>query len=537
VTVAGDRHEWLLGDGLRFASSRNPSAVALVDGQQTFTYEELLESSLRLARAFQDLGLPRGGRVVVHLPNGVACALAVFAAAAAGGVFVVVHPQTKVDKLRFLLEDSEASLLVTHVRDPAVLRAACDGVESLSAVLHAGGTAGGETPSLDEVLAAAPPEPERRAIPTDLAALVYTSGSTGRPKGVALTHGSMVFTAQSVSAYLGLRADDRIMNVLPLSFDYGLYQLLMSAHVGAALVLERGFSFPPRIVERARSEQVTVFPGVPTVYASLLQLNLTQPVTIPSVRTVTNTAAALPATFLAGLRRLFPSARIFAMYGLTECKRVAYLEPEFLDGRPTSVGKAIPGTEALVLRADGSETDADEIGVLHVRGPHVMSGYWRRPDLTDEMLRAGPVPGERMLCTHDLFRRDADGFLYFVGRTDDIIKSGGEKVSPLEIEQVVHAIPGVREAAVVGLPDPLLGEAVHAVVSLDAGVEIGEEEIRRVCRQQLEGFLVPARVHIVSQLPRSSNGKVSRPDLRELLDSAERAGDGDGDEHRGRGAD
>lgn len=517
MTAPGARHEWLLHDGLRLAAARDPSAAAIVEQGGALAFGDLEASSLRLARGFQELGLPRGGRVVIQLPNGAACARAAFATAAAGGVFVLVHPQTKSEKLRFLLEDSEASLLVTQERDAEALRGLAAGIPSLRSVVHDGGEPPPGVVSCDELAVAAGAEPEARAIPSDLAALIYTSGSTGNPKGVAMTHQAMVFTAQSVSGYLRLEPGDRILNVLPLSFDYGLYQLLMAVRVGATLVLERGFSFPPQIVERAQAEQVTVFPGVPTVFASLLRLDHTRPVVLPSVRTVTNTAAALPAESLDRLRRIFPNADIFAMYGLTECKRVTYLEPELLDARPTSVGKPIPGTEAVVLREDGTEAAPGEVGILHVRGPHVMSGYWRRPDLTAEMLREGPVPGERMLCTHDLFRRDEEGFLYFVGRTDDIIKSGGEKVSPLEVERVLLALDGVREAVVVGAPDELLGEAVHAFVSLDPGVSLEEEELRRHCRRHLEGYLVPSRVTVLPQLPRSANAKVSRAQLLELL--------------------
>jgi long-chain acyl-CoA synthetase len=517
LTAPGERYEWLLHDGLRLSTARDGSATALVTGSAEYSFADLHQSSLRLARGFQDLGLQPGGRVVIHLPNSAACARAVFATAAAGGVFVLVHPQTKADKLRFLLEDSEASLLVTQGRDPDLLGSLAAAVPSLRAIVHDAKPLPSGAISCDDLVSASEAEPSARTIPSDLAALIYTSGSTGNPKGVAMTHQAMVFTAQSVSAYLGLRPGDRILNVLPLSFDYGLYQLLMSARVGATLVLERSFSFPPQIADRVQAEQVTVFPGVPTIFASLLRLDRTEPVVLPSVRTVTNTAAALPADSLDRLRRMFPNSNIFSMYGLTECKRVAYLDPDLLDMRPASVGKAIPGTEAFVLREDGSEADAGEIGILHVRGPHVMSGYWRRPDLTSEMLREGSVPGERMLCTHDLFRRDDDGFLYFVGRTDDIIKSGGEKVSPLEVERVLHSLSGVREAVVVGVPDRLLGEAVHAFVSLDPGTSLAEEEIRRHCRDHLEGHLVPSRVTVVPSLPRSKNGKVSRSLLLELL--------------------
>jgi acyl-coenzyme A synthetase/AMP-(fatty) acid ligase len=216
-----------------------------------------------------------------------------------------------------------------------------------------------------------------------------------------------------------------------------------------------------------------------------------------------------------GLHRIFPNALVFAMYGLTECKRVCYLEPELLAERPASVGKAIPGTETILLSPEGDEVAVGETGILHVRGPHVMAGYWRQPELTAHMLREGPVPGERMLCTHDWFRKDEDGFLYFVGRSDDIIKTRGEKVSPLEVENVLIGIEGVKEAAVVGVDDEVLGQAIRAFVSLDDGVELGEREIVAACRLRLENFMVPRDVIVLDELPRTDTGKVRKKSLLE----------------------
>ncbi len=298
-----------------------------------------------------------------------------------------------------------------------------------------------------------------------------------------VTHQNVVFTCESVSEYLRLTDRDRILNVLPLSFDYGLYQLLMACALGATVVLERTFAFPASTASRIEQEGVTVVPGVPSIFARLLALERSTQLRLPSVRTVTNTAAALPIDFHEALRRLFPNALIFRMYGLTECKRVAYLEPELIDERPGSVGKAIPGTEAFVLRADGSRAEPGEVGILHVRGPHVMAGYWRKPDLSAEMLRDGSIPGERVLCTQDRFRTDESGFLYFVGRTDDIIKTGGHKVSPAEVENALYAIVGITEAAVVGRTDPVLGERVVAYVAVDAP-ELDEPRLRRLCRER-----------------------------------------------------
>jgi long-chain acyl-CoA synthetase len=506
----------LLHESLLSAAAETPDKPALVADGRTWSYSELLDVSLRLARALQDAGLERGDRVAIFMDNTAECALSIFGTLAAGGVFIVVNPQTKADKLAFILDDSEASFLLTESSLARAWRPALEQAAwSPRGVLSAGAAsdeANGATRDLDDAIAAAEPRPrDPRTIPLDLAALIYTSGSTGNPKGVMMSHGSMVFAAGSIAEYLRLSDDDRILNVLPLAFDYGLYQLLMAIRVGGTLVLERSFAFPAQTLKRVEEEQVTVFPGVPTVFATLLSTKTRTP--HPSVRRVTNTAAALPPSFHDGLHELFPNALIFRMYGLTECKRVSYLEPELVEAKPTSVGRPIPGTEAFVLDEEGRPVQPGETGILYVRGPHVMAGYWRSPELTAEMLKEGPVPGERMLCTHDNFSIDEDGFLYFVGRTDDIIKTRGEKVSPIEVENALFSIEGVKEAAVLGFPDEILGEAVRAYVVLEDGASLGEAEIIAACRTKLESFMVPRDVVLLDELPKTPTGKIRKKGL------------------------
>jgi long-chain acyl-CoA synthetase len=349
--------------------------------------------------------------------------------------------------------------------------------------------------------------------------LIYTSGSTGNPKGVMQTHQSMVFATESIAEYLRLSDTDRILCVLPLAFDYGLYQLLMAIRLGATLVLERSFTYPAQIFNRMREHQTTVFPGVPTVFAMLLSMHGREKIEFPLVTRVTNTAAALPAAFQSQLREIFPNALIYRMYGLTECKRVCYLEPELADTKPESVGKAIPGTEVFLLTADGKPVPPGETGILHVRGPHVMLGYWKQPELTARMLKPGALPGERVLCSQDWFRTDDEGFLYFVGRSDDIIKTRGEKVSPVEVENVLHGMPGIREAAVVGMADTLLGQAIRAFVALEPGVSLSDKEIIKYCLSRLENFMVPKEVVFLPELPKTSTGKISKRTLVEKAES------------------
>jgi amino acid adenylation domain-containing protein len=505
----------LLHESLLAAADDTPDKPSLVADGRSWSYSELRDQALRLARALQDEGLERGDRVVIFMDNTAECAVSIFGTLAAGGIFIVVNPQTKADKLAYVLEDSETAFLLTEGSLSRVWMPAARKAASLRGVLcTAAGESGAGARDLDEALVSSEAVPrDPGTIPVDLAGLIYTSGSTGRPKGVMMSHASMVFAAGSIAQYLRLSPDDRILNVLPLAFDYGLYQLLMAMRIGGTLVLERSFAFPAQTLTRVEEEQVTVFPGVPTVFATLLSMKTR--VLHPSVRRVTNTAAALPPSFHDGLREFFPNALIFRMYGLTECKRVSYLEPELLEEKPTSVGKPIPGTEAFVLDEEGRPVKPGETGILYVRGPHVMAGYWRAPELSAQMLEEGPVTGERMLCTHDYFTVDDDGFLYFVGRSDDMIKTRSEKVSPIEVENALFSIEGVREAAVLGFPDEILGEAIRAYVVLEEGSSLGEREIIAACRTRLESFMVPKEVVLLDELPKTASGKIRRKGLVE----------------------
>jgi amino acid adenylation domain-containing protein len=509
------RERRLLHETLLDAAERDPGKEAVVADGRRLSYAELLAEAQSLARALREHGLERGDRVVVFTDNSLTCVVSVYATLLAGGVFVVVNPQTKEDKLAYILADCEATILVTEGSIARVAERALTEAPSVRSAMCAARPDGVEGMVDVEPLLAGDGFAAQDVIPLDLAALIYTSGTTGNPKGVTMTHANMVFAAGSIAQYLRLREHDRILGVVPLAFDYGLYQLLMSVYMRATLVLERGFAYPAQVLKRIDEEQVTVFPGVPTIYATLVAMHERTPLRYESVERVTNTAAALPPSFHDPLREIFPDALVFRMYGLTECKRVSYLEPELIGEKPTSVGKAIPGTETLVLGADGKPVPPGETGILHVRGPHVMVGYWNQPQLTAEMLVDGPIPGEKMLCTHDHFTVDEGGFLYFVGRSDDIIKSRGEKVSPVEVENALFSIPGVEEAAVLGAPDELLGEAIHAYVVLGEGVELGERDIVAACRERLESFMVPTKVFFRDELPKTATGKIRKKGLLE----------------------
>lgn len=505
----------LVHDSLLAAAEAVPDRDAISDEFAVRTYGDVLGTALRLARLLQDEGLRRGDRVAIQLDNTAEYAVALFGTWLAGGVAMGVNVQTRPDKLAFMLSHSEASFLLAEGHLSAV---AADAVAQATSAtrLFCTPSAAGQTdlPDLRDAIAASEPRPRTAGtIPVDLALLVYTSGTTGRPKGVMLNHESLVFTVGTIAEYLRLDSDDRILNILPFAFTYGLSQLLLAVRLGAPLLLERSFAFPAKTLERIRRERATVLAAVPTVYATLI--NMEHPTPYDSMRCLTNAAAGLPPSFHDDIRRIFPNASLYRMYGLTECVRVCYLEPELIDEKPSSVGRAMPGTEAFVLGDDGSPVAPGETGILHVRGPHIMMGYWRDPEATDKMLKPGPLLGDVTLCTHDHFTVDEDGLLYFVGRTDDIIKTRGEKVSTVEVENVLHAMDGVRQAAVVGVPDELLGHAVRAYVVLDDGVQLSEHDIRVFAREKLESYMVPGEVFILDELPHTDSGKIRKRTLLE----------------------
>jgi acyl-CoA synthetase (AMP-forming)/AMP-acid ligase II len=331
-----------------------------------------------------------------------------------------------------------------------------------------------------------------------------------------LTHHNMVSAADSIITYLENEPDDIIIDLLPLSFDYGLYQVLMAFRFGGTVVLEKSFGYPYKVIETMIKEKVTGLPIVPTIVAILLQLKDLGKYDFSALRYITNTAAALPVEYIKRLRESFPHVRIYSMYGLTECKRVSYLPPEEIDHRPKSIGTGMPNEEVWIADDKGHRVGPGVIGELVVRGSNVMRGYWGLPEDTDRVLRPGIYPGEKVLYTSDLFKMDEDGFLYFVGRKDDMIKSKGERISPREIEDCLCRMQGIAEAAVIGVPDEILGQAIKAFVSAKDGHELTDRDVLQFCKENLEDFMIPKYLRFMEILPKSPNGKIDKLALREL---------------------
>lgn len=500
---------------LEHSAEHWPGKTALVCGARRLSYEEVESQCNRLANGLLAAGLARWDRVAVYLDNSVEAAVAIFAILKAAGVFLVLNPTTKAEKLAYVLNDCRATVLVTSSEKLGCVRECLTQTPHLKVVIVAGATeeqlAGGKRLlSLESILACASDRrPAKRCIDIDLAALIYTSGSTGKPKGVMVTHLNIVSAATSITSYLENTCDDVILNFLPLSFDYGLYQLLMAFKIGGTLVLERSFAYFYPVVETLVREQVTGLPLVPTIASILLQHDLSK-YAFPHLRYITNTAAALPIQHISELHRLFPHVKIYSMYGLTECKRVSYLPPDQIEVRPGSVGHGMPNEEVYIVDENGNCVGPGVVGELVVRGANVMKGYWDLPEETDRALRPGPWPGEKVLYTGDLFTSDAEGYLYWVGRKDDIIKSRGEKVSPREVEEVLHSLAGVAAAAVVGVPDEVLGSAIKAYVTLAPGARLSEQDVLCHCRKHLEDLMVPKFVEFCDRMPTTPTGKISK---------------------------
>jgi len=516
IIDTGGSNRALIHQSLEQNAALYSSKPAVLCKHTFVTYAELDSAANLIAHTLVEAGLPRGQRVGIYLPNSIEMAEAVFGVLKAGGVFVPINRETKPSKLAYILADCGAVALITGKAGYRAVQRNLENLPSLTTLIST--EALPDPPqhlsytTFEEILRRSEVDPPAAGIcDQDLACIIYTSGSTGIRKGVVCGHSNVAFAADAIISYLENTPDDRVINVLPFSFDYGLYQLLMTVRFGGTLVVASGFICVAAVLRTIERYKVTGFPLIPSLASMLLKDNL-EGYDLSSLRYVTSTAAALPPSHLQQLQALLPHVRIFSMYGMTECKRTLYLPPDRIRDKPRSVGIPIPGTEVWVEGLDGNKCGPGEVGELVVRGSHVMRGYWNDRELTEKYIRAGPSSGERLLYSNDLFRIDEDGFYYFVARRDDIIKSRGGKVAPKEVEAVLCEHPQVIEAAVVGVPDPALGSAIVAVV-VSGAASPSEHELWRHCADRLESHMVPHRILFTDALPRTSNGKIDKHTL------------------------
>jgi acyl-CoA ligase (AMP-forming) (exosortase A-associated) len=517
-------HDLILG-----TAGRLPDAAALTFKDQTLTYAELRDRTLDAARGLRRLGLARGDRVGVWLDKRIETVVSIFGTSAAGGVFVPVNPVLRPRQVAHILADCDVRVLVTT---PDRLRALQDELENLKSIEQIVLVGAGEASApdgarwavsgWDDLVVPSTGDPDAGGIDADVAAILYTSGSTGKPKGVVLSHRNVIVGAESVSTYLGNTSDDVILSVLPLSFDAGFSQISTAFAVGAHVVL-MNYLLAGEVVKLCAKHKVTGLTCVPPLWVQLVEQKWT-PEATASLRYFANTGGRMPRTTLDRLRAVFPQAAPFLMYGLTEAFRSTYLDPAQVDARPDSIGKAIPDAEILVVRPDGTECDPGEEGELVHRGALVALGYWNDPERTAERfkplpVREGQLATELAVFSGDTVVRDEEGFLYFVGRTDDMIKTSGYRVSPTEIEEVVYATGLVRDAVALGLPDPKLGHVVVLVVAAPEGAELDQDALLDRLRQDLPIYMLPKRIEVRPELPRSPNGKFDRNLIRQELNS------------------
>lgn len=515
----------LLHELVAIAAERDPDAAALTAGGETLRYAALHSQLSGCAAGLLDLDLTRGERVAVWLEKRFEGVTASFAAPAAGGVFVPLNPLLKPEQVGYILRDCNVRVLITSPERLDLLGSVLPSCHDLRDVVLVAGNQAARAPgplcTTDwNALVAVAPRVGHRVIDTDMAAILYTSGSTGRPKGVVLSHRNMVAGAKSVASYLGNHAGDTLLAALPLSFDAGFSQLTTAFHVGARVVL-LNYLMPRDVLKAIEREGVTGLTAVPPLYIQLAQLEWPAAVS-GSLRYFANTGGRMPRETLALLRQRAPNAKPFLMYGLTEAFRSTYLPPEEVDSRPDSIGKAIPNAEILVLREDGSECAPDEPGELVHRGALVAQGYWGDAEKTAERFRPLPVGVggresglqllEIVVFSGDTVRRDADGFLYFIGRRDEMIKTSGYRVSPTEVEEVLYATRLVGECAAFGVDHPGLGQVIQVVATppLNSTV-LDRDSLLAECRAKMPAYMVPAGVHEVqAPLPRNPNGKIDR---------------------------
>jgi len=520
----------LVHDYLSFSAQKFPDKEALIYGNERLTYKDLDERSDALSCALIDAGMNRHDRVIIFLDSSFETVISLYGILKAGGTFVILNSSMKAKKLRYILEDSGATFLITHTKKADIIHEVFGKLTTLPTVLWIGDSfpeivmeLSTHTLLWDEIYknlqsqssfrTLSQVQKSRSSIDVDLAALIYTSGSTGEPKGVMSSHYNMVSAARSIIQYIGNKPDDIIIDVLPLSFDYGLYQVIMAFIFGGTVVLEKSFLYPVKILESIEKERVTGFPIVPTIASLLLKMKNINNYDLSCLRYMTNTGAALPVETIQKLKIILPNVKLFSMFGLTECKRVSYMPPEELNNRPSSVGKAIPNCEVFIIDDNGKEVSLGEVGELVVRGANVTMGYWNAPDLTIKTFRNGRYPGERILYSGDLFKKDKEGYLYFVGRIGEMIKTKGERVSPKEIENVLFELEQIVEAAVIGIPDEIFGEVIKAYVVPYPNTHITTKEILSYCRKNLESFMIPQDIEIRKELPKTSHGKIDKKAL------------------------
>jgi acyl-CoA ligase (AMP-forming) (exosortase A-associated) len=509
------------------AAGRDPHKTCLESTSKSWSYEACVAAARNLAAALIELGLQRGERVATWLLKSPEEALSLLGISAAGGIFVDINRMVRPRQVEHILRDCQASMIVVPRSRLRSLTRLLDphggGLPDLRAVLVLPDIKStpplpeGAPPVLDLVQALETPaarEIDCPSIDRDPAGIIYTSGSTGLPKGVVVSHHNVVAGARCVSSYVRNTSDDAILSILPFSFDYGLNQLTSALCVGATLVLQP-YLGPADVLSAARELRVTGLAGIPPLWADLLQLDWSAD-DFAELRYITNSGGTFPVEMVRRYRERLPRTRIYLMYGLTEAFRSTYLEPAEIDRRPDSMGKAVPNAEILVLDPEGRPCKPGEVGELVHRGAHVALGYWNAPELTAARFRPDPTarpevdPGERVVYSGDYVRTDEEGYLYFVGRRDEMIKASGFRVSPTEIEEYFHNEGDVSGVVAFAIKGEGVDDTIVVVATLKSGATLGADELRKRVARAMPSYMAPAEIVLRDRFPRTANGKIDR---------------------------
>lgn len=506
-----------------------PLSTAITLKEKQLNYQELDQKTNEIAASYRALNIERYQRIGIYLPKTIENILAMFATSKAGAVFVPINPVLKAPQVQHIANDCDIKIIITNKARFKALQPIIENLPKLTTVILTDSDA-----TCIEAIAHVSvmnwstffhlPSTGQSTQPltgNDIAAIFYTSGSTGKPKGVVLSHSNIVLGAKSVAQYLQNTPTDKILAVLPLSFDYGFSQLTTSFLVGAECIL-LDYLLANDVVKAIVKHKITGLAAVPPLWSQLCKLNWSESAG-NSIRYFTNSGGALSTTNLDQLRTLMPKAAPYLMYGLTEAFRSTYLSPDEIDNRIGSMGKAIPNAEVLIVRKDGSECEVNEPGELVHKGPLVSLGYWNAADKTAERFKAAPgqpegiINPELAVFSGDSVKRDEDGFLYFVARADEMMKTSGYRISPMEIEEILYQHPQITEAATIGVPHNDLGQAVLAIVcsNSEGDMSLIEKSVLKHCQKQLANYMVPKKIIVLPELPHNANGKIDRNKLNQ----------------------
>ncbi|TKJ93371.1 AMP-dependent synthetase [Paenibacillus sp. CFBP13512] len=479
---------------LENSAERDPYKAALITNEGNFTYKQLVEERDQIAAYMQTCGARAGDRIILLLPHCKFLVTSIFAASKLGLTFILLHESMTKYQLDYIIKDSQASYLLTNSNFFKKMNLSSDlGLYVILEDFIKNAEKNVFSQEQDNSVA-------------EIACLLYTSGSTGRPKAIISYYSNIIFVLKSIQTCLEIKKNDVIGSFLPLSFDYGMYQIFLAFYKSATLALGQRTDIGPFMVRKLKQWNVTVLPIVPSIGEALIKLMHRQQLQLPKVRLITNTGATFPEIYIQKFKISFPNANLYLMYGLTECKRVSILQPEYLDVKPHSVGRPLPGTHCTIVDEKGIELPPYQVGELIVHGPHVMMGYWNDQKRTNQVFQ-NMNTATRSLCTGDYFWMDNEGFLYFYARKDDMYKQNGFRISPTEIELAAIDISGVEQAVLI-----LVGTA--KIPSLVVSSILNSENIREELKVRLEDYKIPEYIYIKNDLPFTINGKIDKNKLQ-----------------------